>query len=116
MPTGATAGGPTAPSSAEIVAFDPLTGMFTLHGPVSAESSGAHFYSELAGEKPSAQGVAILRGADRFAEDAYTVAARLAARRYREPLAMRRAPLMPPTSRNMRSAFLAAISLLLSPS
>lgn len=68
---------------AYVKAFNPLAGMFTLHGPVSAENSGVHFYSELAGENLSAQDIATLRGADQFDGEAYT-AALIMRRRHQE--------------------------------
>ena len=49
--------------------FDPLTNMFTLHGPVSAEAGGVCFDSDVAFEDLSAAERDILRSADEGADE-----------------------------------------------
>ncbi len=66
---------------AYVEAFNPLTGMFTLHGPVSAEAEGVSFYSWLAYENLTEREKGILRGADELDGRAY-VAAQVMRRRH----------------------------------
>lgn len=59
---------------AYVEAFNPLTGMFTLHGPVSAETKGTCFYSWIAFDDLSDQEEAILKTTADKDADAYYAA------------------------------------------
>lgn len=59
---------------AYVEAFNSLTGMFTLHGPVSAEAKGTYFYSWIAFDDLDEQETKILRDAADVEAEAYYVA------------------------------------------
>lgn len=54
-----------------VEAYNPITGMFTLHGPVSAESRNVNFYSWLACDGLSEEEQKLLHNADKFDGDAF---------------------------------------------
>lgn len=68
---------------AYVEAYNPLTGMFTLHGPVSAESEGVSFHSWIACEDLSEREREVLHGADEF-DGAAFVAVQTMRRRHQE--------------------------------
>lgn len=66
---------------AYVEAFNPLTRMFTLHGPVSAEAEGINFYSWITNQDLSEKEMAILRAADELNGEAF-VAVQVMRRRH----------------------------------
>lgn len=66
---------------AYVEAYNPLTGMFTLHGPVSLEAKGVNFYSWLALDGLNEEEKDTLRKADDFDGEAYVAVQTMRRRR-----------------------------------
>lgn len=67
---GQSAGGYVICGLAYVERYDPSTGMFTLHGPVSAEGRGVNFYSEISYDDLTPEEKELLRQADGLDERA----------------------------------------------